>query len=254
MPIAVLCSCSAKLKVGDHLNGKQIQCPKCGKLIAVGHPAVKGAEPPPSDEDVLAQSELSDEERERLEEELEPDERLLWTGKPVVRCAFLRGWVVSFFLLAVAGIFLLFLLSVGQKNSFEGPVGLLLLIVFLLGMVGCVIAGLVWPFLRRWYAGLTCYALTSHRALAWVPDWFGKVSLIVYLPEHLGKLRFFLFGSGPEKIGDILFHVQVERRETRAGTEFVQRARGFSLVRNAPTVTKLIRETLLDPLLDKLSE
>src|SRR5262245_25877213 len=109
MPIPVICSCTAKLKVGDHLQGQHIKCPKCGSVIPVG--SVNGSAPAPapsppaaraapatpavSPKQVLEESRLVPEERERLEGELKRDERLLWAGKPVERLVFLRAWGIS---------------------------------------------------------------------------------------------------------------------------------------------------------------
>src|SRR5579871_3506362 len=98
MPIPVICACSAKLKVGDHLEGKHVKCPKCGALIQVGGaeggPAAAPA-PAPTSEAVLQRSPLSDAEREAVEGELKEDERLVWAGKPDARAAFLRGLIVT---------------------------------------------------------------------------------------------------------------------------------------------------------------
>src|SRR5581483_2396564 len=98
MPIPVLCPCTAKLRVGDHLRGKQIQCPKCGTVYAMGPgggvargkaplaspgggPA--GAPTPSTNPaQIIAASGFSSAEEDRLQTNLESDETLLWAGKP----------------------------------------------------------------------------------------------------------------------------------------------------------------------------
>src|SRR5260370_28987257 len=107
MPIPVVCACSAKLKVADHLLDLDVRCPKGGSVGAAAAPAPGSPyyhlyaatprgptpprpealvelpdAPPASPEEVLAQSPLSDAEKRTLAAELEDDERLVWAGKP----------------------------------------------------------------------------------------------------------------------------------------------------------------------------
>ena len=88
MPIPVICSCTARLRVGDHLRGQQIQCPKCGSIHVISNsgtasegkaPTSNGtlARPAPKLADLMETSAFSPAERERLEEKLEKGEELL---------------------------------------------------------------------------------------------------------------------------------------------------------------------------------
>ena len=88
MPIPVICKCAAKLRVGDHLRGQRIQCPKCGQI----HPIDQVAE------HVLAESGLSEAD-EIVEKELEKGESLLWAGKPQIRSPIIQAWIGTFSLL-----------------------------------------------------------------------------------------------------------------------------------------------------------
>src|SRR5260370_42473107 len=105
MPIPVVCACSAKLKVADHLLDLDVRCPKCGSVRAAaarspGSPyyhlyaaTPRGPTPPrpealvelpdappASPEEVLAQSPLSDAEKRTLAAGLGDALRLGWGG------------------------------------------------------------------------------------------------------------------------------------------------------------------------------
>jgi hypothetical protein len=268
MPIPVVCSCSAKLKVGDHLNGKHIKCPKCGSVIPVGGgngtptapspapaPAARPKAPPaPTVEEVLADSGLSAEERERLEGELAAGERLLWAGKPVARWAFIRGWGIGSGLLFGTVVLVVILILASKDGMLGGTAGTLVFIGLLLAALASAAAGIAWPFLRRWYATLVVYAVTSKRALSWGPNYFGKVSLNEYEPEDMAKLYRTEITPGPDGVGNIIFGVSARRKKTREGIEVSYHRYGFFLLRRAAQVEKLLREALVDPYLDALYE
>src|SRR5262245_11825219 len=153
MPIPVVCSCSAKLKVGDHLDGKHIKCPKCGSVIPVGS-AANGKAPPAakpkpaprrSVDDVLQESGLSAAERDRLEGELDQGEQLLWAGKPVARWAFIRGWGIGAGLIFGALVMVIIWIIMSSQGALRDTFGLIMTLVLLGGSVGCVAAGIAWP-------------------------------------------------------------------------------------------------------------
>src|SRR5262245_63177519 len=114
MPIPIICPCSARLRVLDRLAGHEIQCPKCEAVHPVpGAAPVNGhaeAPPPASREQVLQESGFSDAERERLLDEMEKGERLLWAGKPVAKYAFYLGLVATGFSVVVALLLLFFVI------------------------------------------------------------------------------------------------------------------------------------------------
>src|SRR5438270_745782 len=107
MPIPVVCTCAAKLKVGDHLKGKHIKCPKCGSLIAVGGPngrtpapapAAKPKADLPSPHEVLEQSNLSPQERQGRGGRRQPDLRLVRQGEEDQgrdRADYLHLWLLA---------------------------------------------------------------------------------------------------------------------------------------------------------------
>jgi hypothetical protein len=262
MPIPVVCSCTAKLKVGDHLKGKHIKCPKCGSLIAVGGngsapaPAAPQARTEPSlpaSEEVLAQSGLSDPERERLTKELESGERLLWAGKPSAGIAFIRAWFMSGGLWFGAVILLIMLILMGNTSGFRG-LGAVVLILLLIGIAGLTGAGFVIPFGTRWYKRRTTYAASTKRALAWVPNWFGKIQFVTYDAADMAKLYRVEIAKSEGGVGNLIFGSFIKKKKTKDGYVETTYIYGFWLVPGVARVEKLLREHLVDPLLDKLHE
>jgi hypothetical protein len=263
MPIPVVCACTAKLKVGDHLQGKHIKCPKCGSLIAVGGPNGHPAAPAPaarpkadllSPHEVLEQSTLSPQERERLEGELDSGERLLWAGKPSARVAFIHGWLAAAGLYSGAVMLLVILLVMNGTGALRDTGGLILLLLLVLGIVGLVAAGSAVPFVKRWYKRLTTYAVTNKRALAWVPDWFGKVKFVSYDPGDMAKLYRVQVSTLEGGVGNLIFGSFHKDKKTKEGIERTTYIYGFWLVPEAARIEKLMREHLVDPLLDRLYE
>ncbi|HYT93745.1 MAG TPA: hypothetical protein VEL76_33810 [Gemmataceae bacterium] len=259
MPIPVICSCSAKLKVGDHLDGKHIKCPKCGSLIPVGtaangKAATPAAKPKPAPTrnaaDVLAESGLSAEERDRLEGELDRGEQLLWAGKPVARSAFMRGWGVGAGFLFGAIIMIVALIVMWNHGVFHDSFGTIMALILGGGIAGCVVFGIAWPYLQRWYAGRTVYAVTTKRALAWVCNYFGKTSLVSYQPADMVKLSRSDIKKGDDGIGHLVFGVTVRTTRTSDGIIRSYRSYGFFLVHRPLVVERLLREYLIDPFID----
>jgi hypothetical protein len=263
MPIPVVCSCSAKLKVGDHLQGKHIKCPKCGAVLVVGdnggaaapaHAAAPAAPAAPSTAEALQGSELSEPERDRLEAALERGERLVWAGKPVARVAFIRGWVVAvgwFFAAGVCLVILVLLLGRGVLHDGGG--------VFFAAIPGACAAGflalsLVWPFLARRRAARTVYAFSNRRALAWESSLLGRVRHVVYDPAELTGLQRLAVTGGADAVGNLIFAARAVVRKTSKGREYTGAVRflGFFHVRRAAEVEQLMREELIDPFLEQV--
>jgi hypothetical protein len=261
MPIPVVCSCSAKLKVGDHLSGKHIKCPKCGSVLPVGAngdaaaPPRPPAPPPPpaaSAQQVLGASELSAAERERLQAELTSGEQLLWADKPAVRWAFLFAWGIGSGLIFTAIVLMVIFFLTWRQDLFHDTVGKLIHLAMLVGGIGLAIAGIVYPFYRRAIVSKSVYAATTKRALGWHPNWLGKLHFVVYQPADLAKLYRVTFGRGPGAVGHLIFGVQVTRKQTSDGIVKGYRRYGFAYVRDAQRVEKLLREHLVAPYLDGL--
>ncbi len=259
MPIPVVCSCSAKLKVGDHLKGKHIKCPKCGALVPVGvangTPAAPApAKAPPTTKEVLEHSPLSEAERDTLEGELDKDERLVWAGRPDPRAAFLRGIVYTVALGVVAFILLVIVIIMMSVVGFKDTGGTVVFV--LIGLLGLAAAGgaAAAPYAHRWRMGKVFYAFTTKRALVWGCTWAGKTFLNVYGPSDMAQLSLQGGGGDADAVGSVIFGVRVKTTQTRQGTVRTAYGYGFFLVPRAAEVEKLLRETLLNPYLDKLYE
>jgi hypothetical protein len=254
MPIPVICPCSAKLKVGDHLAGKQIKCPKCGSLIVIG--SANGAPPPPpaaapaapAAAQVLEESGFSEQERQRLEEALEEGERLLWAAKPLPRMAFFAGWIYGgFFFFGT----LVSLICMGVVIGNDvGGIGVVFCILFALAFAA---AGVATPFLNRRRYERVAYALTNRRALAWDADLLGRVTPKVYVPAELSKMS--AMPTTADGVGSLIFGRKAVRRRTQHGTQTVLGPPyGFFYIARAADVERLLREQLIDPFTDKLYE
>ena len=108
--------------------------------------------------------------------------------------------------------------------------------------------------MKRWYKRLTTYAVTTKRALAWVPDWFGKIKFVSYDPGDMAKLYRVEIAKSEGGVGNLIFGSFVKEKKTKEGIERSTYIYGFWLVPRAAHVEKLIREHLVDPLLDRLNE
>jgi hypothetical protein len=256
MPIPVICPCSAKLRVGDHLQGKQVKCPKCNSLIVVGSAngaGPNGPPPPPAAsgptaEQVFAESGFSEQERERLEDALEEGERLVWAGKPVPRMAFLYGWFFGGFFFFAAFICLVAIaILIGNHVGATGVVVCALLAVVFIA------AGVAVPFVNRRRYERIAYAFTNRRALAWDADFLGRITPKVYGPAELTKMQ--ATGTTAAGAGSLLFGRRVVTRNTAQGkTPVAVVPYGFFYIPNAAEVERLLREQLIDPFTDKLYE
>jgi hypothetical protein len=208
---------------------------------------------PPAAAAPLGQGALSDHERELLEAQLEKGERVVWADKPDERAAFLRGWIVSVAWLFGAAFVTTIVVILAVQGVFSGVVGVLVLAV-----LGAVAAGLIgltvgWPFWARRRARRTFYAFTNHRALGWFCGLLGRVQLMVFEPAALAGVHLQYVTGGPDAVGDLVFGARtVTRRVAGGGShQYVERY-GFFLVRRAPEVEKLLRQTLVDPFLEKV--
>jgi hypothetical protein len=214
---------------------------------------------------------------------LDANEKVVWMGQPDAKLAFLRG--IGFLIGAgvVAAVAIVWLgLGLMQPKVASGPhaaqvkaidgnaknkaaapqpsalpnkafdpripVGLLLLAVG----IGSV------PFIRRHNAERSCYALTNRRAIVFKRGLFGATRES-YSPKEVADMNrsnsWLQLGSG-----DLIFHtvhvVTTHREKTSAGFKTNQSVKtthyGFLGVANVAAVEKCVRETLVDPFVDKL--
>lgn len=263
MPIPVVCPCSAKLKVGDHLQGKQIKCPKCGSLIAVGAPngvapasAAKTPAKPATPAKVLEKSRLSEDERDAVKGELEKDEHVLWAGKPVADVARKRGWLMSVAAFSVAFVGLVIVVIFLAVGFVKGGVdGLLMIAIPGLLLLGGVGAGLMMPKLAQRKAERSFYALTTRRALTWEATWFKGPQLQTYDAADLLRMYRTPITRDDRDVGNLIFGARATTRKTTQGTvQTGVQHYGFFYVPGSSEVERILREYLIDPLHDKLYE
>lgn len=251
MPIPILCPCSAKLRVSDHLKGLQIQCPKCLAIhdVAGAKPTngVAAAPAPVQDpEEILAKSGFSAAERERLEDELKKGERLVWAGKPEARMALVVGLGPAcggFFLAVVLVVILVLVRSKGMADW------QLYLLLGSFAAVG-IVAGLASPFLNRFRYAHSAYALTTRRALVWDRALYVRPRFTAYGPEDVASVTCRQYSPKPDAIGHLTFAAEV----TKIGQARFVRFHGFFYLRGARAIEKLLREHLIDAYTDRILE
>jgi hypothetical protein len=261
MPIPVICACSAKLKVGDHLKGKHIKCPKCGILIAVGAAngaaaATAPAAAPRHAAQVPGSNALPVEERGLLERQLDAGERVVWADKPVPELAYLRAWIGAAGLFSVGLVLLVVLVIMvitgGWKfSSIDGLIMIVLVGLLLLATLG---GGFLVPPLARWRTRKNLYAFTNRKAYAWRADFLGRLKLTVYEPAALTGCHRHQLVKTDEDIGNVVFGATRDTRKTKDGEQLTGSVtvHGFFYIRHVTATEKLLRETLVDPLLQKV--
>jgi hypothetical protein len=127
----------------------------------------------------------------------------------------------------------------------------------LIGLAGMVMA----PRMKLWKAQHTWYVVTNRRALVSQPGWFGESSVDSYTPMQLQNMNradsWFIKGAG-----DLIFRTErrIEVSTTnyggrRGGSSTSVRERiiryGFLGVDDVAAVEKIVRQVLVDPLVDK---
>ncbi len=212
-------------------------------------------------------ADVPEELRERIREELTKGERIVWLGQPDPKLVLLKNLAVS----SIAVLVLLVMTGSGVRRMAAGPRdrngGALLAGI---GLLGCAIAVTV-PFFQRWKATKSCYALTSRRAIVLDRNVIGVPQMTSYNPADLAGMRrreWWFF----QEAGDVIFRTKVTITVTdhyaRGGRgrgfggpggymgSSVRKSvthYGFLAVRQPRQVEALIRETLVDPILDKLN-
>jgi hypothetical protein len=257
MPIPVVCSCAAKLRVGDHLKGKHVQCPKCGSLLAVG--AANGSAappaapaPPPTSAAVLARSDLSQAERGLLEGQLTPGERVVWAGKPAERVAYLRAWLATFAFVFAAGVLVTILVILLAQGVLHNTGALIVSGIVGTGAAVFLAIGFAWPFWARHRARKTFYTITTRRALGWFCSLLGRVKFQPFEPAEVAGVHRVTLTKGPDDVGHLIFGARLVRRNVGRGqVEYVERW-GFFNVPRAAEVERLLRETLIDSFLEQM--
>jgi hypothetical protein len=234
--------------------------PGAKRVRAEAAPAGGNLKEAPTPSRVLDDSSVPDELRERIKEELTKGEKLVWIGQPDPKLVFLKNAAVC----AGAALILLFLTVIairGMATAKKVEFGHV--IMLLIGVIGLV-AAIATPFFQRWKATKSCYAVTSRRAIVIDRNIIGAAIMTNYNPADLAGMRrreWWFF----QDAGDVIFRTKVTITVTDhyargpgggyRGSSISKKITlyGFLSIRRPREVELLIRETLVDPVLDKLN-
>jgi hypothetical protein len=207
---------------------------------------------------VLKKSKFSRDETKKVRDELKPGEAVVWVDKPdaatLARSAWFTTIITIVGLLFVGGILAVIYFTmqeVGKEFGKDAPkhdnmFGMVFMGYAVLGSIGLV-AALLYPFYKRWQAGKAFYVLTSRRALVWAAEWHGGVKLEAYGPRDLSNVH---------TIGkDVVFRtVTTIYRSKKGGDHTTTQRFGFLAIEDPVAIEKLVRETLVEPFLEKAYE
>lgn len=203
-------------------------------------------------EEMLEASQLNNASIDMVLDEMKPGESVVWAGKPNLDSLARRAWFTTYcvwgglaFVLGVLGII------AGTSASMPGGLDTMFIII-LLALAGAVLGGMVaagfYPTYTRWKAKKAMYVVTTRRALVWGADWMGNVGAPDdYGPRDLSNLHVV--------DDDLIFRtVTTVTHHRKGGTSASTVAYGFLALEDPHGMEKLIRETLVDPFIDKAYE
>lgn len=194
--------------------------------------------------------------QERLSRELQPGERIVWSGQPLPR-AFARGSLpVAVFGLFFGGfaIFWMFVAGGGawlggaasQSSGVPPVVGTAFSLFALCGLPFLAVGAVMFtmPIWRRVIAGKIIYAITDRRAIAIGPEaWRGTVTRS-FAGERIANV---VRAERSDGSGDLVFEEFVSHSTSSDGTSRQITRRGFIGVDRVAEVERILRQTLLRP-------
>jgi hypothetical protein len=186
--------------------------------------------------------------------ELTPNERIVWTGLQSSRVLWqgrLQGTCLLGTMAMLTGIFALFL-----SGKAGGLLGNLLPTFALASGMALIVGSIVLNFGFFRQNRRVVYALTNRRALVYRPAFFSEGHVDTYGPQilqHMKRRDYWL----TKNAGDLIFHTErtitVTHFQHGGSTMKKDEQRfGFIGIDNVRDVEKLVRETLVNPLVDKL--
>jgi hypothetical protein len=173
----------------------------------------------------------------RLDAELTPDERLVWTGQPRPDLAIRPAYCLAPFGLVFAGIAACWMVAATAIGITPFA---------LCGLPFIAVGGLfaLSPLWLRRRAEQTLYALTNRRALVLEPSLWGPGVVRSYTAAGLGKM---FRRERADGSGDLVFDEYTTRTTDSEGmVSTATHWRGFLAVSDVRTVEDLVRRTLLD--------
>jgi hypothetical protein len=268
--VSTVCACGVTIEAPGSLAGQSVKCPQCSAAVSIPSPA-SGAKAENYREHGSVPAVL----KEKALKDLDPNERVVWIGQPMPALIFVRSiaWIVGGgigVLIALVWLFGVFaFVSAADSGANKKAVapqqagktaappkssawpGVLFPIGLLCVSAGCAAV----PFVRRHYAGRTCYVLTNRRAVVFAEGLFGPTR-DSYPPLEVAAMRrsdsWVYSGSG-----DLIFRsvtiVTTSRSRTGWSQSVKTRHYGFLAVPQINDVEKIVRETLIDRFVDKLN-
>ena len=248
------CMCGATLEAPIAVAGKSVRCPGCARTVALPAPEGDGEFVGVCREDGDVPVEL----REKLLAGLDAREKAVWIGQPSPQLVLMRNgvWLAASGIGIVIGLLWLFATllpaaPVRGKAAVARPSNPLLPFGMLLASA-CISAV---PAARWWGARRTCYAITNRRAVVYTEGLFGK-SRDSYSPLEVAGLErrnSWLAAGG----GDLVFrtvHVITRSRRPAMWNNDIRTVRyGLLAISELSDVEKIVRETLIDPFVDRLN-
>jgi hypothetical protein len=248
------------------LAGKSVECPRCAAPVALPAPAADAEAAFDSvscREDGVVPADL----KEKLLKGLAANEKPVWIGQPVPNLVLLRSsgyFAVSGIGILVAVIWLIFLLTPdkappvqpGKKPapapaSHSSNIILLPAVVFLVSACFGAVPVLRWRTAKR-----TCYVLTNRRALVYKESLFAPTRES-YPPLEVSNMRrsnsWLASGSG-DLIFRTVYVISTSRSRSGGFSSSVRTVHyGFLAIPQVAEVENIVRETLIDPVVDKLT-
>jgi hypothetical protein len=244
MPISVTCKCGARLKAPDTAAGKSIRCSACKAVLGVpemlhasGPPPARAAAPPRGAS--LAEHDIPEDWQKDLLDELSRDERILWVGRPIPELWGRPNWLVLIIgivvgILAIAALGLPLLLPLPPDTS-GGVRALLWIPTGFLGLMSLVcILNTIFEKRKPQYRPV--YLVTNRRVITRVRTAEEDKTTGWFAPKLVKLSR--VDSTRVPGAGDL----------TIDGSPLLED------IADVRKVEKLIRETLLDRMTDKLTE
>jgi hypothetical protein len=264
--IAVACPCGVTLAAPSTLAGKSVKCPRCAATVALPAPTADAVFDPIScREDGAVPADLKD----KLLKSLDANEKPVWIGVPLPNLVLLRssGYAVAGGIGILASLIWLFTLLTPAKAPPPPKTGkpavaapasqstgnLWMLPASLFVVSACFSAV---PLFRWRTAKRTCYVLTNRRALVHKESLFGSTRES-YPPLEVANMRrsnSWLSPGGGDLIFRTVYVISTARNQTGPFRQSVRTVHyGLLAIAEVAEVEKLVRETLIDRLVDKLT-
>jgi hypothetical protein len=270
VPISAVCTCGAEIEATDDVAGQSVNCPQCAAEVYIPL-AGTWSKVARRAKNYRANAQVPTGLMEKALAGLGPNEELVWLGQPEDTLVFRRslGYLVGGGMVAVISLMWLTGMfsqkdvthsstavrpAARQRAQTPPPAKHTDTLPAIL-LIGSTCVALV-PLFRWRSAKGTCYALTNRRALVYKEGLFGPTRES-YSPVEVAQMRrcdAWVFEEG----GDLIFRtVQVLTTSFNQRTGSHRSVKtthyGFLAIADVKEVERLVRETLIDRFVDKLT-